>query len=74
MCTRYAVTGQIVKALTMVLEQKNVYMIIKTNQDTNIINSISNLKKKVSGYIHFFFKMKRKYFDMLTVVNRRWWG
>ena len=33
-------------ALKMVLEQKNVYMIIKTNHDTNIINSISKLKKK----------------------------
>ena len=43
MCTRYAVTEQIMKALKMVLEQKNVYMIIKTNQDTNIINSISKL-------------------------------
>ena len=74
MCTRYAVTEQIMKALKMVSEQKNVYMIIKTNQDTNIINRISKLKKKkVFGYI-LFFLIKRKYFDMLTVVNRRWWG
>ena len=40
----------------MVSEQKNVYMIIKTNQDTNIINSISKLKKKKKCLdIYFFF-------------------
>lgn len=33
------------KALKMVSEQKNAHTIIKTNQDTNIINSISKLKK-----------------------------
>ena len=59
----------------MVLEQKNVYMIIKTNHDTNIINSISKLKKKKKGLdIHIIKKKKtkRKYFDMLTVVNLGW--
>lgn len=56
MCTRYAVTEQIMKALKMVLEQKNVYLIIKTNQDTNIINSISKLRKKKSVWIYTFFK------------------
>ena len=49
------------KALKMVLEQKNVYMIIKTNHDTNIINSISKLKKKKKGLdIHIIKKKKRR--------------
>ena len=45
----------------MVLEQKNVYMIIKTNHDTNIINSISKLKKKKKGLdIHIIKKKKKR--------------
>lgn len=49
------------KALKMVLEQKNVYMIIKTNHDTNIINSISKLKKKKKGvWIYTLLKKKKR--------------
>ena len=44
----------------MVLEQKNVYMIIKTNHDTNIINSISKLKKKKTGLDIHIIKKKKK--------------
>lgn len=45
----------------MVLEQKNVYMIIKTNHDTNIINSISKLKKKKKRvWIYTLLKKKKR--------------